>query len=112
MQVSESCQLNEQYYQDKSGKWLKERWQPEWNKIKKRKHSPSVWNQLLSIVDTEYVGTAWVTTLLDPLKTVLVQTETGLINDLGAAIGGTATATAAGTGANAGTGAPTGVPGN
>jgi hypothetical protein len=110
MQVSESCQLNEQYYQDKSGKWLKERWQPEWNKIKKRKHSPSVWNHLLSIVDTEYVGTAWVTTLLDPLKTVLVQTETGLINDLGAAIGGTATATATATAA--GTGTPTGMTGN
>jgi hypothetical protein len=80
MQISESCQINSKYYQDNEGKWVKDRWNPEWKKIKHRKHSASAWNQILGVVGTEYAGTAWVTTLLDPMKTVIVQTETGFIN--------------------------------
>jgi hypothetical protein len=96
MQISESCQINSKYYQDDEGKWVKDRWNPEWKKIKHRKHSASAWNQILGVVGTEYAGTAWVTTLLDPMKTVIVQTETGFINGASATATATATATAAG----------------
>jgi hypothetical protein len=83
MQISESCKINSKYYQDKTGKWIKDRWNPEWKKIKQRKHPDSVWNQISGIVSSEYTGTTWITTLLEPMKTVIVQTEQGFINGLG-----------------------------
>jgi hypothetical protein len=106
MKVSESCQINPRYYKDKSGGWDKDKWSPEWKLIKQRKPGNSFWQQTLKILGTGYVGTSWITTLADPIKTYVIQTEQGLLNCASTAMPTTASAQGqlAGQGAQAGQG--------
>lgn len=107
MNVTESCQINKKYYTDENGKWKKDRWKPEWELIKKRKRSPNVWQQILNIVGVGYLNGEWVTTLTDPVKTYIIQTETGWFNSGSGSAPAAKSAAGAGAGAG-GAGAPGG----
>lgn len=124
MQISESCKINPDYYQTE-GQWDKHKWKPEWAMIKKRRKGSSGWKSMLNLVGTDYIGSAWVTTLSEPLKTYIIQTETGFLNSAsdalptaksgagaaaGAAASGKSPAAGAGGAAGAGKGTPGGQP--
>ncbi len=81
MKVSEVCNINRKYYQSADGKDNKE-WKKEWAKIKGRKRQPSVWQQLLGVVSTQYKDSKWVTVLTDPAKSAFIQYETDGIKQL------------------------------
>jgi hypothetical protein len=80
MRVAETCRIDDKYYET-----YPEAWKSEWKKIKSRKHKTSPFNQMLNIVGVEYIKdkTAWITTLVDPLKTYLIQTESGILKVAG-----------------------------
>jgi hypothetical protein len=79
IQVSESCDINPQYYMN-DGKWDKDAWKPEWDKIKRRHPSKTPWNQVAGVVESEYKDNQWVVTLLEPVKTAVIQSEGRLLN--------------------------------
>ena len=81
MTVTETCSLNEQHYKT-NGKWDSSKWKPEWNKIKKRRHTPSAWQQAWSLITNQYSDNKWVTILVEPAKTAFIQYETDGINRL------------------------------
>ena len=78
MKLTQTCKINEAYYTENK-KWQRSKWRPEWDLIRKRK-SAKFGQQLLSIIDFGYTNGAWVTTLMDPMKTTLVQYENKWIN--------------------------------
>jgi hypothetical protein len=88
MRITETCQINDDYYATH-----KNAWKSEWNKIKSRKKKTSIWRQALCVVSAQYVkdDAAWVTTFLDPLKTYIVTTESGLLKIAGSNNTGTST---------------------
>lgn len=79
MRISETCQINPEYYMT-DGKWDKTKWNPEWKLIKSRRKPQNQWNKILNIIGAGYTGTEWITTLAEPMKTYIIQTETGLLN--------------------------------
>lgn len=81
MRISETCTINADYYKT-DGKWDKKLWGPEWELISKRRPQKSVWRQILDVVGTQYAGTQWVTTLVEPAKTVVVTYEKGALTKL------------------------------
>lgn len=85
MRITESCQINTAYYTE-NGRWIKDKWYPEWQLIKSRRHAPSVFKPMLDVIRVNYVNGAWVTTLAEPMKTYLIQTENGLLNGANAAM--------------------------
>ena len=78
MKLTQTCKINEAYYTENK-KWQRSKWRPEWDLIRKRK-SAKFGQQLLSIIGFGYTNGAWVTTLMDPMKTTLVQYENKWIN--------------------------------
>lgn len=81
MHISETCKINRDYYM-KDGKWDKKAWGPEWKLIKSRKKGKSIWKQVLDVVGVQYAGSKWISTLIEPAKTVLVNYETQGISRL------------------------------
>lgn len=81
MQVSETCKINTDYYM-KDGKWNREAWEPEWKLIRSRRRGPSVWRRVLDVIGMQYADGKWVNTLIDPLKTSVINFETQGINHL------------------------------
>lgn len=84
MEIEESCAINPEYYMSSDGKkWLKEKWQPEWKKMKKRpKKGPG--QNMAAAIFPQYSNGQWITTLIEPVSTVLIQNE-GLLVNKGAA---------------------------
>lgn len=82
IQVSETCDINSQYYMN-DGKWDKDKWEPEWEKIKKRQPSKTPWSRMSSVVESEYKDNKWIVTLLEPIKTAVIQSEGRLLNASG-----------------------------
>lgn len=83
MLISESCQINEDYYtENKNGKksWRKERWNPEWQIIRKRTPRQNVWQQVSNTITKDFKGNQWITTLTEPLTTNLISHEGLLLN--------------------------------
>lgn len=89
MQIAETCKINTDYYKT-GGKWDKSIWGPEWKLISKRKPSKSVWRQVLDVVGVQYAGSNWISTLIEPTKTVIIKYET---LELGRLINGGGSAT-------------------
>lgn len=81
MRIAETCRINPEYYQT-NGKWDKDKWGPEWKLIKSRKHGKSAWKQVLDVVGVQYQDSKWISTLLEPTKTVIIQYETEGLNRL------------------------------
>lgn len=82
MQITESCQINEEYYK-RGNEWLKEKWQPEWKNIKRRKRSNTFWGQMANIAETQYIGSNWITTWIEPTKTAVLQIDNEFFNAVG-----------------------------
>lgn len=111
MNIYETCGINEEYYTErKKGKrvWRKERWQPEWKMMKKRKRGESFWQTVTTQIVPQFGGKQWLTTVTEPLTSVLLTHEGKLVNThlalpgSGAAqSGGTQSATPGGQGASA-----------
>ena len=83
MLISESCQINENYYTElKNGKrqWRKDRWNPEWQIIRKRTPRQNVWQQVSNTITKDFKGNQWITTLTEPLTTNLITHEGLLLN--------------------------------
>ena len=78
MQISESCQMNSQYYTSD------DRWKEEWKKIKRRRHSPSVFNTFLDQAKNEFDWNnhKWVYTILDPVKSAILVDEEKWVNHI------------------------------
>lgn len=78
MQISESCQMNSRYYASE------DRWKEEWKKIKRRRHSPSVFNTFLDQAKDEFDwdNHKWVYTLLDPVKSAILVDEEKWVNQI------------------------------
>ena len=114
MKVSEVCKINERYYMTADGK-DNNKWKEEWALIKKRKKQPSIWQQLLGVVSSQYKDSKWVTVLAEPAVNAFIQYETEGITRLlntgtsapaGVKAGGASGASgAAGAGGAGGTGA-------
>lgn len=81
MQIAETCRINPDYYMT-DGKWDKDIWGPEWKLISKRKPSKPAWRSVLEVVGVQYAGSNWISTLLEPTKTVIIQYETQELNRL------------------------------
>lgn len=66
----------------KNGKrvWRKDRWKPEWNIMKKRKPQAGVWQTVSTKVVPSLSGNQWLTTISEPLNTVLMTHEGKLVN--------------------------------
>lgn len=126
MNIYETCAINEKYYTEmKDGKrvWLKDRWQPEWRLMKKRTPRQGFWQTVSTKVVPSLSGNQWLTTITEPLTTVLMTHEGKLVNEgvsklgvvgagaaAGAAQGGTAAQQggAGGQGKQPGAGSPAG----
>lgn len=83
MLISESCQINENFYtENKNGKrqWVKSRWSPEWQRIRKRKPGKYFWQQVKSTVTKDFKGEQWITTISEPITSNLLSHETILLN--------------------------------
>lgn len=115
MEIGESCAIDRSYYMT-DGKWDKRKWGPEWKKISSRKKG-NVWRQVLTVLGMEYKDSKWVTTLLEPAKSAIIQHETKQLTRLTNSIGtsssaggatGAAGAGAAGAGAGKGGQSPAG----
>lgn len=79
MEIEESCNINENYYLSEDGKkWRKERWKPEWQKMKKRPNRSKKQN-LVEIMFPQFTGQQWITTLVEPTITVLLKNEKELV---------------------------------
>lgn len=82
MDISESCQINEEYYTSLDGgkrKWIKERWDPEW-KMMKHRAGRRPGSNLLDIIFPQFSGDKWITTLAEPTMTILMTEEGKLVN--------------------------------
>lgn len=98
MKISESCKINDQYYAKADGKgfkWDKEKWMPEWKIISSRKPQMNIWQTLGAVIGTEYAGNKWITTLIEPAATVLIQHEGKWLNSVIPTPGAAATPAAA-----------------
>lgn len=83
MNIYETCSINDSYYTEmKDGKrvWRKDRWKPEWNVMKKRKPQAGVWQTVSTKVVPAFTGNQWITTITEPLNTVLMTHEGKLVN--------------------------------
>lgn len=84
MVISESCQINEDFYtqKGKDGKrqWRKDRWNPEWQIIRKRQPRKNLWQQISNSITQQFKGNQWITTLSEPLTTNLISHETLMLN--------------------------------
>lgn len=83
MNIYETCSINDSYYTEmKNGKrvWRKDRWKPEWNIMKKRKPQVGVWQTVSTKVVPSLSGNQWLTTISEPLNTVLMTHEGKLVN--------------------------------
>ena len=83
MQISETCQMNEQYYASE------EKWKEEWRILKKRKKKPSMMRTLVDQFRTEFDmdDYKWIHTILDPVKSAIIVDEKRWINNIMAADG-------------------------
>lgn len=81
MRIAETCKINRDYYM-KDGKWDKDAWSPEWKLIKSRRKAKSSWRQVLDVVGMQYTGSKWISTLIEPAKTVMINYESNGINRL------------------------------
>ncbi len=111
MQVSESCSINRDYYLEKeeqtatdtaqAGKKTKknkeewsDKWKEEWKIIKKRQWSKSLWSNVKDVVISQWTGEEWITTIIEPALTTVVNSGSDLIGgdtDTGMQGGGNAT---------------------
>lgn len=78
MQITETCQMNEQYYTSD------DRWKEEWKKIKKRRHSPSIFNTFVDQAKNEFDWNnhKWVYTILDPVQSAILVDEEKWVNHI------------------------------
>lgn len=78
MNITETCQMNEQYYSSE------DKWKEEWKKIKKRKHSPSIFNTFIDQAKNEFDwdNHKWVYTILDPVQSAIIVDETKWVNHI------------------------------
>ena len=98
MQISETCQMNEQYYKSE------EKWKEEWRVLKKRKRSQPLMHTFVNQFKTEFDvdNYKWVHTILDPVKTAVIVDETKWVNNIIAGNSSNTTTNSMG-GANVGT---------
>lgn len=101
MQISETCSINQEYYQTANHKWDKSKWKPEWQAIKKRSHGQSGWSKVMDVISTGYANNQWVVTLLEPMKTTVIQVENQLVNGASSGMPTSASASAAAAAAQA-----------
>lgn len=83
MDISESCRINEDYYTESNGKsrrWLKEKWNPEWKLMKKRPKRGKGETSLPDIMFPKFTGDSWITTITEPMITVIMNEEGTLVN--------------------------------
>lgn len=78
MQITETCQMNEQYYISD------DRWKEEWKKIKKRRHSPSIFSTFVDQAKNEFDWNnhKWVYTILDPVQSAILVDEEKWVNHI------------------------------
>lgn len=83
MTVSETCNINENYYKEKAqqddkgrrkpkDKWNSE-WKDEWKKIKKRQKSKPIYNEMINVAKAQWTGIDWVTTFVEPIASTYIQ---------------------------------------
>ena len=79
MQIEESCRINDKYYKTADGKkWRKEAWNPEWKKMKKRPQRGQG-PKLVDMIFPQFTNGQWITTIIEPASTVLLQNESTVI---------------------------------
>ena len=80
MKIEESCRLNDRYYKSEDGKkWVKEKWMPEWKKMKKRPKKGASQN-IATMMFPQFSGDQWITTLIEPASSILLQNENLIVN--------------------------------
>ena len=75
MSLTESCDINRAYYFDANKP--NKNWKPEWKQMKRRKHYPTFWDQIVSDFTRTFdlQNHQWVHTLLDPVQVAIVVDE-------------------------------------
>lgn len=79
MVIEESCRINDKYYKTADGKkWQKDKWKGEWKKMNKRPkagQSPKA----IDMIFPQFANGQWVTTIIEPASTVLIQNENAFV---------------------------------
>lgn len=88
MEISESCRIDDAYYQHPSKpgekpKWDKSKWGPEWKAMKAaRRAEPDFISQTWRTVTAGYVGDGWVAVITEPITKALIAQETTQLNNI------------------------------
>ena len=86
MTVTETCQIdNKKYYKDdaqgESEDWDKDKWNPEWQTIKKKRKTSNLLKSIGDTVVSTFRGTdGWVQVLTEPVITTISETEADVLN--------------------------------
>lgn len=91
MDITESCMINENYYTTTDGnkrKWVKAKWKDEWDKMKKRPSRTPGAASLTDIIFPQFSGDNWITTIAEPMTTVLLSEEGKFVNANAAKLAG------------------------
>lgn len=102
MSISESCDINYDYYlepdkknpgkqmagkqmaggrPDFRGRKWNRYWTEEWNRMKRRRGSRNIFQSAWKDLQMQYGNNRWVYTVLDPVATVILTTETSFLDD-------------------------------
>ena len=80
MQIEESCSINDKYYKTADGKkWQKDKWQPEWKLMNKRPKRGKG-QKAVDMIFPQFANGQWITTIIEPTTTVLLQNENMIVN--------------------------------
>ena len=86
MTVTETCQIdNKKYYKDDaqgdSEDWDKNKWNPEWQTIKKKRNASNLLKDIGNTVVSTFRGTdGWVQMLTEPVITTISESEADVLN--------------------------------
>ena len=80
MQIEESCRINDKYYKTADGKkWQKDKWNKEWKLMSKRPQRGKS-QKPIDMIFPQFANGQWITTIIEPASTVLIQNENALVN--------------------------------
>ena len=97
MTITEKCDINYEHYLyplddkgmargnkavrpgDYSGRKWNDNWNQEWRRMKKRHHSPNIFQSILSSINMKYGNFRWVNTILDPVTAVILEQENAIL---------------------------------
>ena len=86
MLISESCKINQSFYQEKAQgksdgrpKW-NNNWKPEWKLISSRPKNKSIWREFGMVITSRWTGRGWLTEITSPTTSCLIRQGSTYLN--------------------------------